>query len=285
MGKLKDRILRWHWSSFGLVVLVLIGLVAFGSILWWWVVPTWGVSPTTTQIELVKTIGQIVLGALVLVTLWVAWRRANAAERTVEVAQEGQITERFTKAVEQLGNSENMAIRLGGIYALGRIAKDSGKDHWQVMEVLTAYLRENNWWNLKPERQRKATGNQVYLITRDLISTDIQAILNVLKRRNFEYEASEQRLDLTQTNLQGANIGGTNLSRAILIDADLRNANLISADLRGADLTGADLQGADFRCADFRNAVGLTQEQVNSARTDETTKFPDYLISTLYKVG
>ena len=31
----------------------------------------------------------------------------------------------------------------GGIYALGRIAKDSEKDHWPVMEVMSAYIREN----------------------------------------------------------------------------------------------------------------------------------------------
>ena len=78
-----------------------------------------------------------------MVTLYLTWRRANAAEWTVEVSVEGQITERFTKAVEQLG-SDNTAISLGGIYALERIAKDSEKDHWPVMEVLTAYVRENS---------------------------------------------------------------------------------------------------------------------------------------------
>ena len=61
-------------------------------------------------------------------TLYVTWRRVIAAERTAEaaqqtvaVAQEGQITERFTRAIEQLG-SDKIAIRLGGIYALERVA-------------------------------------------------------------------------------------------------------------------------------------------------------------------
>ena len=74
------------------------------------------------------------------------WRRVRATERTVEVAQEQQITERFTRAIEQLGNEQSMSMRLGGIYALERIAKDSERDHWQVMEVLTAYVRENARW-------------------------------------------------------------------------------------------------------------------------------------------
>jgi hypothetical protein len=32
--------------------------------------------------------------------------------------------------------------RLGGIYALERIAKDSEADHWPIMEILTAYVRK-----------------------------------------------------------------------------------------------------------------------------------------------
>ncbi len=38
----------------------------------------------------------------------------------------------------------NLEVRLGGIYALERIARDSPKDHWTIMEVLTAYVRENS---------------------------------------------------------------------------------------------------------------------------------------------
>src|SRR5215217_223798 len=58
-------------------------------------------------------------------------------------AEQGQITERFTRAIDQLG-SEKLQIRLGGIYALERIAWDSPeRDYSTVMEVLTAYVREN----------------------------------------------------------------------------------------------------------------------------------------------
>ena len=106
-------------------------------------------------------------------TLYVTWRRVIAAERTAEaaqqtvaVAQEGQITERFTRAIEQLG-SDKIAIRLGGIYALERVAQDSpDKDHRQVMQVLAAYVRENSQWDGCPG------GEQSF----QPIPTDIQAI-------------------------------------------------------------------------------------------------------------
>jgi hypothetical protein len=42
----------------------------------------------------------------------------------VHISREGQITDRFTKAVDQLG-SPNIGVRIGGIYALERIAKNS----------------------------------------------------------------------------------------------------------------------------------------------------------------
>src|SRR5215208_736469 len=64
-------------------------------------------------------------------------------------AEQGQITERFTRAIEQLGETNSngepkLELRLGGIYALERIAKDSPeRDYSTVMEVLTAYAREN----------------------------------------------------------------------------------------------------------------------------------------------
>jgi hypothetical protein len=45
--------------------------------------------------------------------------------RTYYLNREGQITERYTRAIDQLG-STSLSVRLGGIYALERIARDSG---------------------------------------------------------------------------------------------------------------------------------------------------------------
>ena len=62
--------------------------------------------------------------------------------------EDGRITDRFSKAVEQLGarnsdGSKQIEPRLGGIYALERIARDSARDAWPIMEILSAYVREN----------------------------------------------------------------------------------------------------------------------------------------------
>src|SRR5512144_2911676 len=62
--------------------------------------------------------------------------------RTFRLTREGQLTERYTKAVEQLGH-DKLDVRLGGIYALERLMVDSKRDHPTIVEVLAAFLREH----------------------------------------------------------------------------------------------------------------------------------------------
>lgn len=87
------------------------------------------------------TLAQILGGVAILFTLYFAWGNLTTA-------RDGQVAERFTKAVDQLGSTQSdkkiMEIRLGGIYALERIANQFDKYYyWQIMEILTAYIRTN----------------------------------------------------------------------------------------------------------------------------------------------
>jgi hypothetical protein len=70
---------------------------------------------------------------------------ADASSKQLERTREGQITDRYTKAVDQLG-SQHLDVRLGGIYALERIARDSPDDRATIEEVLTAYVRGHAPW-------------------------------------------------------------------------------------------------------------------------------------------
>ncbi len=65
----------------------------------------------------------------------------ESTAKNLEIAQEGLITERFSKAVELLG-SDKVDARLGGIYALERIARESKKDHWPIVEFYCLRARE-----------------------------------------------------------------------------------------------------------------------------------------------
>src|SRR5690606_7462200 len=102
--------------------------------------------------NLVWAMATVFAGAAGLYGLYLAGRRTAALDRQAQVAhdhrvlaEQGQITERFTKAVEQLGSSE-ISIRLGAIYALERIAKDSERDLTTIMETLAAFVRERTPW-------------------------------------------------------------------------------------------------------------------------------------------
>ena len=78
--------------------------------------------------------GLLAAGALVFTALNFNLLRRNSEQadqwqrRTYELTEQGQVTDRYTKAIEQLGSKE-LDVRIGGIYALERIARDSARDH------------------------------------------------------------------------------------------------------------------------------------------------------------
>jgi hypothetical protein len=59
-------------------------------------------------------------------------RNFTLSRRTFVLTEQGQVTDRYTKAIEQLG-SDKLDVRIGGIYALERVACDSARDHPTVM--------------------------------------------------------------------------------------------------------------------------------------------------------
>ena len=231
----------------------------------------------------------------------------------LRVTTESHLADRFTQAVEQVA-SENLGVRLGGIYALERIARGSESDHWPVMELLTAYVRDRApWKESRPPNEESPAPR---------LAADIQAALTVLGRRDGIYPASEDsRLDLRGSDLRRAQLSGAHLEGAILSGAHLEEANLIGAHLedailRGthlekasligaslervflggahlegailtdarlekAYLSGARLETANLLGADLTEVFGLTWEQVQTARRDNKTRFPSYLRSSV----
>jgi hypothetical protein len=65
---------------------------------------------------------------------------ATANRKQRKLTERGQVTDRYTKAIDQL-DSKALAVRLGGLYALERIAHDSPDDRPMIAEVLSAYAR------------------------------------------------------------------------------------------------------------------------------------------------
>jgi uncharacterized protein YjbI with pentapeptide repeats len=245
-----------------LVVGTIVLLLLF---LFLWKVPKWQVVNITdekdrlaTESGFRQTLVQIVGGVALLgglyftaQTLRTSQETLRVNQKTLETTQQGQITERFTKAIEQLGDKERLMVRLGGIYALERIARDSESDHWPVIEVLTAFVREQAPAKTIPPGRK--------------LRSDIQAILTIIGRRTRTFGNGEtQRLDLRHTNLEEADLAGAQLQEADLAGAQLQGANLAGAQLQAAVLTAAQLQRAKLWRARLQGA-SLYRTQLQEA--------------------
>jgi hypothetical protein len=233
-----------------------------------------------------KTLAQIIGGCALLVGLYFTWRTTKAAE-------DGRITDRFSKAVEQLGatNTEGgrqIEPRLGGIYSLERIARDSKRDAPAIVEILCAYVRENaprqyakvdrdfgEQVSEEPERKKVGTDTQAILTFlsrfRSLVPSDPALVFDLnttelfmadlssceLGRAEFQ-RAYLERADFSRGRLEKADFSSAYLLRAKLIKAKLSNSSLYRAHLMNADLYGADLRGANLSEA---NLVGANLKE------------------------
>ena len=117
-------------------------------------------------------------------------------------------------------------------------------DHWPVMEVLTAFVREQVPAKTIPSDSASGEGKTKGIPQESKLRSDIQAILTVIGRRIRTFGNGEiDPLNLSDTNLQGADLQEAKLQGARLTRTQLQNANLIWAQLQGASLTRAQLQG------------------------------------------
>jgi hypothetical protein len=150
------------------------------------------------------------------------------------------VTDRFAEGIEQLG-SDKLDVRIGGIYVLERVARDSAKDHPAVMEVLIAFIRERS-------REPWPPSDAGQPVQERPARPDVQAAATVVGRR-------DAKRDILPVNLAGANLTRVDLARADLTSARLTRADLTSARLTGAHLFDAVLAGADLTGAVLTRAI------------------------------
>jgi hypothetical protein len=179
--------------------------------------------------------------------------------RTLELNREGHVTDRFTKAIDQLGN-ENLDVRLGGIYALERIARDSPRDHEPIIDILCAFLRNH------ADKSKLPALDATKPPSFDRSPPDVTAALEVVGRRSQRYE--RRTMDLRRIRVKGAYLEGARFDGALLNGVELPWAELRHANLHGARLSDADLTFADLRHADLRDAF-LDDAKLTNVRWDE----------------
>ncbi len=274
------RLRHWRWRRWGLALLTVLALGILIAVLV--EVPRLLYPPLSPaelrqvhdpaqRIQLANARGSVqnqaraallqgVAGLAVLAAAYVGYRQLQAIRR-------GQNIERFMRAIEQLGNRQRqLDVALGGIYALGDIARTSPSERGVVSEVLAAYARSHTPW---PPRQHGRDGATDLDEVPDLgaRAPDVQAALTVLGQvdRNGNDPDRPVAVDLHGCDLrkaflrggrlEGVDLHGAHLERADLGDAHLARANLREAKLGQADLAGADLEEADLVGADLADAT------------------------------
>lgn len=90
---------------------------------------------------------QAVGGLVVLFGAYATWRQLRVSQDGLRATQEGYVTDRFSRAVDQLG-SDKLDVRIGGLHALWRIAEQSARDREAIISILAAYLRTHLPWPL-----------------------------------------------------------------------------------------------------------------------------------------
>ena len=210
--------------------------------------------------------------------------------------REGHITDRISKAVEQLGAEKtvkregkeytepNIEVRIGGLLSIERIAQDSvkydkGRDHVRMMEILCAYIRNNapaseeeraiaakllhkkvvyetNWTDKRLENANTPPAPP---------RADIAIALKVIGARTaqqieLERSASEHKLDLSGTSLRRANLEDGNFENVSFFEANLEGAYLNRARLCDCNFIRANLAICAAKNAIFdRSKFGQTQ--------------------------
>lgn len=233
---------------------------------------------------------------------FLAWRALSTSIQA-HAAEHGQLTERFTRAVEQLAavhqqptvleiseqivkldtEKPNIGIRIGGLFALERISRNSESDHIAVMEIVSAYIRDRANLNssenldtklLYPLSINPKSNSQTYQPP-----LDISVALKLLSQRNEErikYEINERfwldlsnvsflQCDMEKAKLSYASLSNTDFTDAFLGAAQLKLAWLYLAKFDRTVMRKCNMDGAGLPKADLRNAIELKVEQIERA--------------------
>lgn len=269
----------------------------------WLTLEFWTTSPESVR-DLIWVLGAIVGVALLGWRTWAANKSAKAADTQARTAEQGHITDRFTKAVEQLG-SDHLEVRVGAIYALERIAKDSARDYWAIIETLATYVRQESLQRRKKDEQivaeiktarseedAQGAPSAEKMEEHELqIGVDIEAILTIFGRRTNEevekfyskeriitaygvklnrlqwYGGNFDYVDFSASSLKGVLFRSVTFKKSKFVQADLSESRLESVTLDDANCSGASFENSVFRES---SAKDVNFQQANIKQADLT---------------
>jgi uncharacterized protein YjbI with pentapeptide repeats len=246
-------------------------------------------SNTGERIKFLSMVGGILGGGAFLMGAYFTWRQ-------LQITLNGQVTDRLSKAVEYIG-SENLSIRLGGLYSLERIALDSSRDLPKIIEILCAYIRVHSPSEVinrgihEIEISKELTDQELSEIVANIFhrprpKEDIHAALQIISKITRIHRVPEDSLLVVSRNLFGVNVKGARLPQksdlsyfffdnsqldyvAIPADSKLIGIRICHSDLRGAfmdevNLSYSDLSGSALERITLRKATLIKARFIGS---------------------
>ena len=275
-------------TNLAIIAAVVGALVVVGLAIWLiprWQVDRWRRAGISDEVKLAElgvqarsSITQALGGLALIVTIGFTAFQVNESRRAADagqqnaarnfaLAQRGQVSERFSRAVEQLGatdenNNPDPAVRTGALFSLMRIGIDSPVHTQPALLVVATYVRR--FKKPKPAKLRPNGCDADFNFTQ--AQPDIaNALRFVLYRIAAKLKDKSEFLGLRGANLNGLALDGLILSgfdltriklgHASLVRADFHEANLRQANFERTCLTDADFRGASLEGAVFRGAT------------------------------
>lgn len=279
---------RWKLGVIAAVVAVLTAAVVV--LLWW--PGTRGLSGAglvTARFDALRVGLSIGIGSGGLFALYLAWRRQRSTEadldnreralfhqlqvaadtkahqERVAAAGEADAAERrlndlYIRAVEQLG-SDKAPVRLGGLYALQRLGRNTPDQRETILNVVCAYLRMPfpELMDLADDAPAEEQVSHRQLVEAQAQEQQVRLTAQRIFRSHRRRADPDQFWQTSTIDLSEANLAGANLSGTDLVGADLIGTNLFGADLTESILTGSDLATANLRAATLVRATSPRQ--------------------------
>ncbi|WP_282046260.1 pentapeptide repeat-containing protein [Roseibium album] len=272
---------------------IILGFVGLGLILlllrasdieWTW--EYWGSSDGVFDKSVIfRNFGLLVLALIALpLAIW----RSVLAHQAHRLSEKGLIIDRYQKGAQML-ESDNLSVRLAGVYALRELAKSDPSDTYiMVQDLLFDFVRERSKERApRFDKVTKKRSSPEY----DSFAADLKIALETASwLRDNVPEAmvhetmNDWRPNLREANLSHAQIHDINLSNAILHGAKLQFAvfkktNLTAAIIAGVNVFGTRFDGVDLSKAKLRFLKFEKTILINANVTDTHfigNKFEDY---------
>ncbi|MFI6485704.1 pentapeptide repeat-containing protein, partial [Nonomuraea sp. NPDC050663] len=180
-------------------------------------------------------------------------------------ATERRVTDLYTKAVEQLGHSA-AAVRLGGLYALERVAQDNPAHRQTIVNVICAYLRMDYD---SPVQAADDAGTTAAINPADRAELHVRLTAQSILADHLRAKrtsGSPALPDRTDRYWEGMRI---DLSGATLVDLDLSYCHIAEARFSGATFVGP----ASFSRATFDGSANFSGASFNYTATLERASF------------